>query len=64
MRGCDKSPTCGSGDTNHALLACLLVQPFVDAISNGTYQIEADVNLDGSVDLLDVQNFVAILFDG
>ena len=40
------------------------VQPFVDAISNGTYQIEADVNLDGSVDLLDVQNFVAILFDG
>jgi hypothetical protein len=37
------------------------VAPFVDLLSAGGFQAEADVNLDGSVNLLDVGPFVELL---
>ena len=37
------------------------VGPFVDRISTGTYQPEADTNEDGEVNLLDVDSFIGIL---
>ncbi len=35
--------------------------PFVNVLSNGSYQLEADINKDQSVDLLDVAGFVDLL---
>ena len=50
------------GDVNGDGVVNLLdVQPFVDAISTGTYIPEADINQDGVVNLLDVQPFIEIL---
>ena len=40
------------------------VAPFVERISSGVYQVEADVNMDGFVNLLDVDPFIAILSGG
>lgn len=37
------------------------VQPFIDRLSTGTYQFEADTNGDGAVNLLDVDLFIEIL---
>ena len=37
------------------------VQPFVDLLTGGGFQAEADLNSDGVVDLLDVQPFVSAL---
>ena len=53
------------GDVNLDCLVNLLdVAPFVDRISNGTFQVEADVNEDGLVNLLDVAPFVELLTGG
>lgn len=50
------------GDINRDGTVNLLdVAPFVDAISSGTYQCEADTNGDQSVDLLDVAGFITAL---
>ena len=53
------------GDVNLDCNVNLLdVAPFVDRISNGTFQVEADVNEDGLVNLLDVAPFVELLTGG
>ena len=50
------------GDTNGDGLVNLLdVGPFVDAITTGTFSLEADINGDGLVNLLDVGPFVDLL---
>jgi hypothetical protein len=51
-----------TGDVNLDCNVNLLdVQPFVEAISSGTYVEQADINGDGFVNLLDVQPFVDLL---
>ena len=40
------------------------VGPFIDLLSTGTYQYEADCNEDGVVNLLDVAPFLVILSGG
>ena len=40
------------------------VQPFVDLLTSGGFQPEADINQDGVVSLLDVDPFVALLVGG
>ena len=53
------------GDVNGDGVVNLLdVDPFIDALTNGTFIPEADVNCDGSVDLLDVTPFVDLLAGG
>ena len=55
-------PSILRGDVNlDGVVDLLDVGPFVELLSNQTFQVEADVNQDGSVDLLDVAPFVAIL---
>ena len=50
------------GDVNlDGTVNLLDVQPFVNRVSMGQFQEEADTNQDGVVNLLDVQPFVAIL---
>ena len=50
------------GDVNRDGLVNLLdVNPFVDALSSGTFQVEADANCDGNLNLLDVSAFIALL---
>lgn len=50
------------GDINGDGVVDLLdIQPFVDAITNGTFSEEADINGDGVVDLLDVAPFIDLL---
>ncbi len=50
------------GDVNADGSVDLLdVTPFVNAVTDGTYIIQADINCDGLVDLLDVSLFVALL---
>ena len=50
------------GDLNGDGVTDLLdIQPFVSAITTGTFSDEADINGDGSVDLLDVGPFVDLL---
>lgn len=50
------------GDVNlDGVVSLLDVGPFVDRISTGVFQAEADCNQDGSVDLLDVGIFVDLL---
>ena len=53
---------CILGDTNaDGLINLLDVQPFVEAISDGTFLPAADINQDGAVNLLDVGPFVELL---
>ena len=40
------------------------VAPFVDVLSNGDFQLEADVNQDSFVNLLDVAPFIDVLTNG
>jgi hypothetical protein len=40
------------------------VGPFVNALVQGVYRCEADLNQDGDVNLLDVQRFVELLASG
>ena len=50
------------GDVNlDGIVNLLDVAPFVDRISSGTYQPEADINQDSAVDLEDVDPFVLLL---
>ena len=50
------------GDVNcDGLINLLDVAPFVEILSNGTFDPKADINQDGDVDLLDVAPFVALL---
>ena len=50
------------GDINlDGVINLLDVYPFIDLLSNGTYQLEADMNSDGSVNLLDVDAFIDAL---
>lgn len=50
------------GDVNLDQSVNLLdVGPFIDRISTGTYQPEADTNEDGDVNLLDVESFINVL---
>jgi hypothetical protein len=50
------------GDVNlDGFVNLLDVAPFIDRITTGKYQAEADTNQDGFVNLLDVQPFVALL---
>jgi hypothetical protein len=37
------------------------VNPFVEILSNGDFQAEADVNEDGLVNILDIKPFVGLL---
>ncbi len=49
------------GDVNmDGIVSLLDVAPFVNAVTTGTYIIQADINCDGAVDLLDVSLFVAL----
>ncbi|MEM9410207.1 MAG: dockerin type I domain-containing protein [Planctomycetota bacterium] len=53
------------GDVNvDGLVNLLDVEPFIQRLSNGSFQAEADCNEDGVVNLLDVEPFVAILGGG
>ena len=53
------------GDVNlDGVVNLLDVSPFIDRISTGTFQSEADTNQDGVVNLLDVNPFIAILAGG
>ena len=50
------------GDVNRDGVVNLLdVQPFVDLLSSGEFQAEADTNGDGAVNLLDVASFIDLL---
>ena len=50
------------GDVNGDGQVDLLdIQPFVELLTSGSYQFEADTNQDGIVDLLDIDPFVEIL---
>ena len=50
------------GDVNGDGAVNLLdVDPFIDRVSNGSFQAEADINQDGVVNLLDVGPFVNLL---
>ena len=50
------------GDVNlDGLINLLDVDPFVELLSNGSFQAEADINKDGAVNLLDVDGFVLLL---
>ena len=40
------------------------IQPFIDVLSSGEFQAEADVNCDTVVDFFDIQAFIAILMGG
>ena len=52
----------GRGDVNMDGVVNLLdVEPFVDAVTNGSFIQEADVNCDGVINLLDVAPFVELL---
>ena len=56
---------CIIGDVNgDGAIDLLDVQPFVMALTGGTYLCEADINEDGALDLLDVQPFVLLLSGG
>jgi hypothetical protein len=53
------------GDVNlDGMISLLDVAPFVNRLSTGTYQAEADTNCDGAITLLDVSPFVTILSGG
>ena len=53
------------GDVNcDGVVDLLDIEPFVDAITTGTFSVKSDVNEDQVVDLLDVAPFVAILLAG
>ena len=50
------------GDVNcDGSVNLLDVQPFVDTVSSGVYNIKADINKDGETNLLDVNGFVVLL---
>ncbi len=50
------------GDLNRDGVVNLLdVDPFIDLISEGNFQVEGDVNQDGVVNLLDVEPFIDLL---
>jgi hypothetical protein len=53
------------GDVDQNGVVNLLdVAPFVNRLTTGTFQCEADINGDGAVTLLDVAGFVVILTGG
>ena len=53
------------GDVNlDGVVNLLDVDPFIDRLTNGTFQAEADVNEDGVVNLLDVDPFIDLLAGG
>ena len=53
---------CIAGDVNQdGVITLLDVAPFVDVLSSGQFQCEADTNLDGVISLLDVAPFVQLL---
>lgn len=55
----------GLGDVNlDGVVNGLDVDPFVDVLLNGPYQVEADMNADGDVNGLDVDPFVAAVVGG
>jgi hypothetical protein len=55
----------GLGDVNlDGVVNGLDVDPFVDVLLNGPYQLEADMNGDGDVNGLDVDPFVAAVVGG
>ena len=55
-------PRFSSGDVNlDGSVDLLDVDPFIEAISSGTYQGQADTNCDGLVDLRDIASFIAML---
>jgi hypothetical protein len=55
----------GLGDVNlDGVVNGLDVDPFVDVLLNGPYQVEADMNADGDVNGLDVDPFVAVVVGG
>lgn len=63
--GLAEAGVCMIGDVNgDGAIDLLDVQPFVAALTSGTYSCEADVNEDGAVDLLDVMPFVDLLAGG
>ena len=37
------------------------VAPFIELLASGQFQLEADVNKDGQVNLVDVASFVSVL---
>jgi hypothetical protein len=43
------------------VVTLLDVAPFIDALEDGVYVPEADVNCDGIVNLLDVEPFIELL---
>ena len=53
------------GDVNcDGAVNLLDVDPFIDALSSGDYNLKADINQDDAVNLLDVDPFIAILSGG
>jgi hypothetical protein len=58
-------PFCGWPDINYdGVINGLDVDPFVDLLLTGTYQLEADMNCDGAINGLDVDPFVAAVVGG
>jgi hypothetical protein len=58
-------PFCGWPDINlDGGINGLDVDPFVDLLLTGTYQLEADMNCDGAINGLDVDPFVAAVVGG
>jgi len=50
------------GDVNlDGVVSFLDISPFIDLLSNATFQIEGDTNEDGVVSFLDIAFFVALL---
>ena len=50
------------GDVNQdGQINLLDVAPFIEVLSNNSFQVEADLNQDCSIDLLDVSLFVELL---
>jgi len=43
------------------LLSFLDISPFISLLTDGEYQLEADVNEDGVVNFLDISAFVSLL---
>ena len=40
------------------------ISPFITLLSNGDFQVEADIDESGAVDFLDISPFIAILSGG
>ena len=53
------------GDCNlDGVVSFLDIQPFIDALTSGSFLDHADINGDGTVSFLDISGFIALLSSG